>query len=264
MWLRKAAIGLGLAAATYLAALVVASWVVAATVERDVQHRLATTLDGTATVGDATVSLLRGSIAVTGVHAERHHLGTLALDVDRIELDVAPLGAFAVVRSPRALRVTGGHLVVTGAGALDGLERGHAQVDVGAVELRASELTLAVTSLWPELARVHLVLDRVRAGPTRFRTPLSWVFTLDELDARVELPGGSAFTLAYRDGALTARGGLFGAAPITVPVDLRYRAGVDETVQLRALAFELGKRLAVERARRWFLGRALELTVRSR
>lgn len=223
-----------------------------------VRARLATSLDGEATVGDAAVDLVRGRVAVTRVGAERHHLGTLRLDVERIEVDLAPLGAVLFDRDPRAIRIAGAHLLVSGAGALDGIEhRDHAPLHTGAVEIVDSELTIVATTMWPELARVRLAIERVAAGDTTFRTPLSWVFTLEELIARVELPGSLSFELRYRDGALTARGSFFGDTPITVPVSLAYRPGVDEATQLRAIAVQLAKRLVVERARRWFWQRAL-------
>lgn len=258
MRLRKLAVGIVVAVGAYLGLLVVAGWLGGGLAERAIRERLAVSLDGDATVGDATVGLVRGTIAVTAVAVERHHLGTLRLDIDRIDVEVAPLGAVVLDRDPRAIRVAGAHLLVSGAGALDLPARPRAPpISVGAVEIVDSDLTIVATTAWPELARVRLVIERVTAGPTRFVTPLSWVFSLEELVARVEVSGGLVVTLSYRDGVLTAGGSLIGDTPIAVPIALAYRPGVDEPTQLRAIAIELGKRLVVERARRWFRRRAL-------
>ena len=258
MRLRKLVVGLAIAIVAYVAILVVTGWLVGGMVEREIRDRLARTLDGDARVGDASIGLVRGTIVVTDVGVIRHHLGTLQLDIERIDVDVAPLGAVVIDREPRSIRIRGAHLLISGAGALDRPDRPPSPpIQVGAVEIVDSELTIVATTAWPELARVHLVIERVKAGPTRFVTPLSWIFALEVLAAQVELPGGVAFTLTYQDGALTAEGSLFGDTPITVPVALAYQPGVDEPTQLRAIAFELGKRLAIERARRWFMRRAL-------
>lgn len=257
MRLRKLAVGLTLAIVGYLGLLVAAGWIASDRVARVVRDRLGASLDGRAQVADVDLGLVRGAVAVTGVVVERHHVGTLRLEVARIDVDVAPLGAVVFDREPRSVRVRGAHLLVSGAGALDGLEHPkRPPLHVGAVEIVDSDLTIVATTAWPELARVRLVIERVVAGPTTFRTPLSWIFALDELAARVELPGGATIALRYRDGALTAQGSLFGDAPLTVPVSLAYQPGVDEPSQLRAIAFELGKRLAIERTRRWFWRRA--------
>jgi hypothetical protein len=254
----KVAIGVAAVAAGYLVLLVVAGWAAGGLAARTLRDRLALTLDGEAAVGDASVALVRGKLVATDVSVERRHFGTLRLDIDRIDVEVAPLGAVIFDRDPAAIRVRGGRLVITGAAALDLPERArHQPIEVGSVEIVDSELTIAAASAWQDLARVHIVLERVRAGPTRFRTPLSWLFALEALSARVELPGQLAFTVTYADGVLSARGSLFGDVPVTVPFTLPRRPGDDEAAQLRALAFELGKRLAAERARRWFLGQAL-------
>lgn len=259
----KAAVWVAAIAAGFLAVLVVAGWIAGGVAARELRDKLAATLDGRAEVGDVSVALVRGRLVATGVSVEREHYGTLRLEIDRIDVDVAPLGWVAIDRTPRAIRVDGARLLITGAGALDLPPRPRAApIEVGAVEITGGEITIAAASSWAQLARVRLVLDHVRAGRTRFVTPLSWLFALEALSARVELPGDVAFTVTYADGALTARGSFFGDAPLTVPFTPRGTPGADEPAQLRALAFDLGKRLVMERARRWFVGAALRSAVR--
>jgi hypothetical protein len=83
------------------------------------------------------------------------------------------------------------------------------------------------------------------------RTALSWIFTLEELVARVDLPAGMTVRLGFKDGKLSASGGFFGATPVTIDFVLPPLDGSDEVAQLIAIGKELGKQLAIERARRW-------------
>lgn len=251
------ALGVAGALAAYLAVLIVLGVALRGTVARKVRDRLAVSLDGQAAVGEARLDLVRGHATVRGLVVERQHLGTLRLAIDRVDVELAPLGAVVFAHEPRQVRVVGAHLTISGAGALEMPPRERSMVTVGGLDVTASDVDLVVTNAWPELAHVRLVIERFRAGRTTFRTPLSWVFSLEELDARVELTGTTGFTLRYRDGRLSAQGGVFGDAPVDIAVTLPRDPGPDEPARLRALAFELGKRLAIERGKRWLTRRLL-------
>ncbi len=240
----------------YPLVLVVLGYALAGHAAETVRDRLALSLDGDARVGSVDLGLLRGRLVVDDVVVERHHRGTLRLAIEHIEVDVAPLGAVVVARDPRRVFVRGAHIAISGAGALDLPQREHTVITLGALEVVDSDLAIMVTTAWPELGQVRLVLERFRAGRTVLRTPLSWVFALEALDARVELPGDADFALRYADGRLSAVGGVFGDAPVEIAIQLPRTPGPDEPAQLRALAFELGKRLVIERGKRW-LGRRL-------
>ncbi len=222
-----------------------------------VRDRLAQSLDGEARVGAVELGLVRGRIAVDDLVVERHHLGTLRLAIDHVEVEVAPLGAVVVARTPRRVFVRGAHIAISGAGALDLPERERTVLTLGGLEVVDSDLAIVVTTAWPELGQVRLRLDRFRAGRTVLRTPLSWVFALEELEARVELPGDAGFALRYAGGKLSAVGGVFGDQPVVIAIELPRTPGPDEPAQLRALAFELGKRLVIERGKRWLSRRLL-------
>lgn len=228
-------------------------------VGRIIERRLAESLDGQARVGAVELGLVRGTAAVRGVVVERHHLGgTLTLAIDQLEVDVAPLGAVVVDREPRQVRVRGAHLTISGAGALDlPKQPPHPPIALGAIDVAASDLQIVVATDWPELGQVALRIDHLRAGRTVLRTPLSWVFSLIELDARVELPGDADFAIHYLDGRLSAIGGLFGDRPVAIEIELPRTPGPDEPAQLRALALELGKRLVIARGKAWLLKKAL-------
>ena len=57
--------------------------------------------------------------------------------------------------------------------------------------------------------------------------------------------------LAFKAGRLSASGGFFGETPVTIDFVLPRLDGSGEVAQLIALGKELGKQLALERARRW-------------
>lgn len=253
----KVAIGVVATVALYLVALLVLGVALRGRVAATVRDRLAVSLDGEARVGGATLDLVRGQVTVRDVVVERHHLGTLRLAIAQIDVEVAPLGAVVVARTPELVAVRGAQLTISGAGALDLPERAPSVITLGAIEVVDSELAIVVTTAWPELGQVRLRLDRFRAGRTVLRTPLSWVFALEELDARVELPGDADFALRYRAGRLSAVGGVFGDSPVEIAIELPRTPGPDEPAQLRALAFELGKRLVIERGKRWLTRRLL-------
>ncbi|MEZ4399344.1 MAG: hypothetical protein R3B06_04960 [Kofleriaceae bacterium] len=244
-------VGLAAIAALYLTALVVVGYAARGWVADVVRDRLALSLDGRARVGRVDLGLVRGRLALADVEVERDHQGQLRLAIARLEVDVAPLGAVVVDRAPRQITVRGARLAISGGGALGLPHRAGPPIAVGGVEIIDSELVIAATSALPGLAEVRVKLDRVRCGPTRFVTPMSWLFALDVLEARVELPGGRGFSIAYRDRVLTAVGGPFGQAPVTIDIELPRIPGDDEPAQVRAVAFSLGTKLVAALARGW-------------
>ena len=156
-------------------------------------------------------------------------------------------------RDARAVRVTGGRLQVSGLAVLRLPPRpARPPIRIGALALDDCALVLMATGSWPGLARVELTIERARSRATVLRTALSWLFTLEELVARVELPAGVVVRLEYRAGVLSAAGGPFGSAPVVVPFVIPAVDDADEVEQLAALGKELGKQLAIAQARRWW------------
>lgn len=240
------------AIAGYLLVLGGLGWVAGGMVARDVRARLAASLDAEAEVGGASVSLVRGAASIRDLEVRREHDGHLTLALDALELDLAPLGAVLWDREPRSVVVTGGRLEVSGLGVLRLPPRPkHPPIRVGALALDDCALVLMATGLWPGLARVELIIERARSGATVLRTALSWLFTLEELVARVELPAGVTVRLVYRSGVLSAAGGPFGAMPVIIPFAIPPVDDSDEVAQLAALGKELGKELVLAEARRW-------------
>ncbi len=251
----KIGLWVGGALAGYLLLLVVLGWLAGGLVARSVRDRLAASFDGEAEVGGASVSLVRGAASIQDIHVEREHDGHLTLDLAELTLDLAPLGSVVWDRVPRAVHVRGGRLDVTGLGVLRKPPRPkRPPIRVGALALDDCALSLMATGAWPGLARVELTIERARAGSTVLRTALSWLFTLEELVARVELPAGVTIRLEYRAGVLSAAGGPFGPVPVVVPFAIPPVDDADEVAQLAALGKALGKELALAQARRWLGG----------
>ena len=251
-------IGLAVLAAIYLVILVIAGWIAAGVVADRIQSRLAGSLDARVTVGDTDVGLITGTVEVEHLHLERDHIARLELTIDRLEVDVAPMGWVVFDREPAAVRVRGGRLLIAGPEALNLPPRpAQPPVRVGSLEIENGVIDLMVTGYWPGLARMVITIERARSHSTTLRTGLSWLFTLEELVARVDLPAGMTVRITYKDRALSASGGFFGATPVTIPFVLPPLDDRSESVQLVALGKELGKQLAIERARRW-LGKHLK------
>ena len=250
--IHKIGLWTGGALAGYLLALLVVGWLLGGVVARDVRDRLGASLDAEAAVGEASVSLLRGAASIREIEVRREHDGLLTLDVDELALDLAPLGAVLWDREPREVAIAGGRLEVSGLGVLRLPHRPEQPpIRIGGLRLERCALVLVATGLLPGLTRVELTIERARSGATVLRTALSWLFTLEDLVARVELPAGVTVRLTYRAGVLSAVGGPFGDTPVVVPFALPAIDDADEVEQLAALGKELAKQLALAQARRW-------------
>jgi hypothetical protein len=249
-----ARIGIGLAVLTaaYFIFLVIAGWITSGIVADKIQTRLAGSLDAEVHVGDAEVGLISGTFTVTDLHLERSKIDTLTLDIKRLEADIAPMGWVVFDREPRHVRVIDGLLTISGAGALVLPPRPkQPPIRVGALTIENGVIDLMATGYWPGLAHMVITIEHAHADATTLRTGLSWLFTLQDLVARIDLPAHITVRIEYRDGKLSASGGFFGETPVTIPFQLPIYDNRDEVAQLLAMGKELGKQLAIERAKRW-------------
>lgn len=248
----KVGIGLIFLAVVYLLALLVLGKVAGGVVADQIQERLSRSLDAEVRVGGAQVGLIGGTVTVSDLRIERTRIDHFGVEIRTLDVDIAPMGWAVIDRSLHEVKVRGARLTVTGAGALQLPPRPKAPpVTVGALEIEDAVLDLQATGYWPGLARIVITIEKARTGPTTFRTALSWIFTLEELVARVDLPAGMTVRLGFREGRLSASGGFFGETPVTIDFKLPRLDGRDEVAQLVAIGKELGKQLAIERARRW-------------
>jgi hypothetical protein len=253
---RRVALILGGVVAVWLLALVIGGSCYARRAGERIGERLAESIQGTSSVGDVSLSLVRGRFDMRDLHVGREDaVGKLALDVRDIECDLSPLGLSLVRRACTDLRVSGVKLEVSTT-ALFQLKRprrpppraDHIVVDDAAIEFAPSALT-------PGIGAIRIDIVHAEAGATRLVTPLSWLFALQTMEARLALPAGIRIQLTYRDGVLQAQGSLFGARPVSVPVAIPpVDESADARTQLRTLAsvgMRAATRLVARRADEW-------------
>lgn len=220
-----------------------------------VARRVGESMMATATVDDASLSMLRGWIELDGLHVKRDDLGVLMIDVGHVECDLLPLGLAFVDRSCGDLVVDTVRLSMSSAAVLQLKKPKRRPLRAERVEIRDAVLVFSPSAFLPELGKIEIRIDYVEAGPTTFKTPLSWVFTMRELRATLDLPADIVVKLAYKNGAFTAQGSIFGSAPVTLPVSLPTANSADdakaEIAKLITFATRLAEDLLETRAKNW-------------
>lgn len=223
---------------------------------RGVADRFGESLQGTATFEGADLSLVRGGLTLERLAVRRDDaLGKLSLDVAGVRCDLPPLGLALVDRECRELAIDGMRMEVSALALLRLKKVKRPPTRADRVVIRDAVLGFAPSAFLPDLGRIQIRVERAVAGPTRFRTPLSWIFALRELRASFDLPAGLVVHLAYRGGVLSASGSMFGAGPVEIPVALPVRDAADdgqaELARLVELGRDIAERLAGARAREW-------------
>ena len=250
---RKLLIGVGLAAVTYTALLLVLGWVLEGVVETRVKEQLEYTLRANEiSVADVDVSLVRGRVVLRGVKAKRSGLGTASLTIDVVELDIARMGWALVDQEPSRLELVGAHLDLSAAGVAT-LQSSDVvrQLSVGRFIMRDSKVTLAVTSLFPGLGQAELVVDEAQAQDVELHNAMSWLYKTQILKARLNLPGSTMVVVGYADEMLTVGGSLMGSKPVVIPfVWPKSDPTKLELSQILSLAKTLIKALGPELAKR--------------
>ncbi|HWO22127.1 MAG TPA: hypothetical protein VNO30_25365 [Kofleriaceae bacterium] len=242
--------------AVWLVVLVVLGFTHAARTGRQVADRFGDSLQGSATFTGADLSLVRGALDLQDLAVRRDDvLGKLSLDVAGVSCDLPPLGLALVDRDCSELSIDGMRLEVSALALLRPRKGKRPPMRADRVVIRDAVLGFGASAFAPNLGRVQIRVERAVAGPTRFRTPLSWLFALRELRASFDLPAGLTVHLVYRGGMMSAAGSLFGSEPVEIPVSLPVREAADDgAAELRRLV-EFGKRVAEElvarRAQEW-------------
>jgi len=196
--------------------------------------RIGESLQGSATLGDVDVALIRGRLELEQLSVHRDDvIGHLSLDVADIDCELAPLGwALFQLKNPKRRPIRADRVVIDDA-----------------------ELTFAPSAFLPSLGRIRITVDHAEAGPTVFVTPLSWIFGLSTLHAHVELPAGLAVNLTYDHGVFGAAGSLFGSTPVQLPLELPvatlYVDAHAEVAALIKLGTNLAEQLVAKRAEDW-------------
>lgn len=253
---RRLALGGVIAIALWLATLIVLDAVVAARQAATTTARVGESLQGTATLADLDLALIRGRLELDGLAVHRDDvIGHLSLDVRDVTCELAPLGWALVDRGCRELAVRGVRLEVSTAALFKLRHPKHAPIHADRVVIDDAQLAFAPSAFLPSLGRIQISIDHAEAGPTTFLTPLSWIFALQTLHASVELPAGLTVHLTYDHGVFGAAGSLFGSTPVVLPLQLPvatlYPDAHEEIQALVKLGTDLAEQLVAKRAEDW-------------
>ncbi len=220
-----------------------------------VAKRIGDSMVATATIDDASLSLVRGWIELSGLRVRKDDLGVLSIDIGHVECDLLPMGLALIDRSCGDLVVDKVRLTMTSAAVLQLRRPKQKPLTADRVVISDAVLSFSPSAFLPELGKIEIRLDYVEAGPTTFKTPLSWLFTMRELRATLDLPADIVVKLAYQNGSITAQGSIFGSAPVTLPVSLPTLDSADdakaEIAKLITFAKNLAEDLLETRAKNW-------------
>jgi len=242
--------------AVWIALLFILGFALANSTGRAVSGRLGESLRATSKFASSTLGLVRGKFYLEQMSLRRDDvIGQLSLDVGEVTCDLPPLGVALVDRDCRQLAVDGVRLEVSTA-ALFKLPRPVRKPFVAEhVTLTNAELTFSPSAFVPGFGRIHIAIAHAEAGRTLFKTPLSWLFHLEEIDAAFDLPANISLRLAYRAGRLTASGNVFGSKPVELTIALPSLDGSEdaqtEIAKLVAFAKSLAEQLVEQRVENW-------------
>jgi hypothetical protein len=239
----------------WIVVLVIAGTTCGGATGRRVAQRVADSLNAEVTIEHSDLALVRGRVELEGMKVRKEDLGHLAIDVANVRCDLPPLGLALVDRECRELVIDKVRLEVTSAAVFQLKRPKKKPLRARHVELHDAVLTFSPSAFLPELGKIEIRVDDMIAGPTTFKTPLSWMFSMQELRATLDLPAGIVVKLEYKQGVLTAAGGIFGAKPVRLPIAIPLADGADdakaEVAKLVALGRQIAERLVEQRAKDW-------------
>ena len=202
--LRRIGLGLAVAVGGWIVALVVLGSLGADAARARLQADLARALGAEVHVDELDLALVRGVVAARGVRMHKTTGGELDVEVAAARADVAPLGGVLATQRLRSLTARGITVRASNRAVLTGQVLGDQPLVADAIAIDDAHVELGAGTLVPGIA-VTIDARRVRAGPTRLVTPLSWVLALRELDARLDVIGGPV-DVTLRGTTLTAVG----------------------------------------------------------
>ena len=220
-----------------------------------VAARIGDSLAATVTVDDSNLALVRGRLALTGLKVRKDDVGHLAIDIGDIRCELPPLGLSLIDRECRDLVIDKVRLEVSTLAVFKFKKPKRKPLRARRVEINDAVLAFSPSAFLPELGKIEIQVDYVEAGPTVFKTPMSWIFSMKELRATLDLPADIVIKLHFKDGVLRASGGVFGSTPVELPFSIPITGeGDDAQVEIQKLV-ALGKQLAEElvekRAKDW-------------
>jgi hypothetical protein len=240
----------------WIAVLFVLGFVFAGRTGNKVAKRFGESVQGVATVGDSSLGLVLGSFSAEKLSVRRDDLiGKVSIDVDEVTCDLAPLGIALVDRSCGDLEIKGVKLELSTIAIFKMPRPKRKPFRADRVVIENADLTFSPSAFLPSLGQVKIRIERAEAGPTTFKSPLSFLFNLETLRAQVELPAGITLLVGYANGKLTAAGSVFGSTPVELPLVLPKIESTDdakaELEKLVAFGKDLASQLVAQKAEDW-------------
>lgn len=243
--------------ALWIAVLAILGAVFGGREEQKTRERIGKSLQAKVTIATSDLGLVRGRLSLESLAIRRDEaVGHLWIDVGAMRCELAPLGWALIDHDCRELAVRGVKVEVSTA-ALFKLKppSGSKPIHVDRIVIDDAQFVFLPSAIAPNLGRIEISIDHAVAGPTTLRTPLSWLFSLEVLEARFALPAGITLHLSYRLGLLTVAGSVFGSTPVTLPVTIpaadSARDAHEEMQLLLGVGKDAAKRLVAQRATDW-------------
>ncbi|MFT3693205.1 MAG: hypothetical protein QM831_08690 [Kofleriaceae bacterium] len=251
---KRFAIGGVIVIAVWLIALLIIGAIVGSRTATTTKQRIAESLHGSASLDDADLALIRGRLEMKHLAVHRDDLvGHLALDVQDVDCELAPLGLALFDRSCHSLAIRGIRLDVSTAALFQLKHPKQNPITADRVTIDDAVFSFSASALLPELGKIIITIDHADAGVTTFKTPLSWLFSLENLRAHIDVANVTVY-LTYANGSFGASGSLFGSTPVVVPLQLPVATILDGKAELALLiktGEDLAEQLVQKRAEDW-------------
>jgi hypothetical protein len=220
-----------------------------------VAERIGESLQAQAVIDAHDLALVRGRFSLEHLRVSRDDVvGKLALDVGSIRCELAPFGFALFDSSCSELAISKVRLSLSTFALWKLRKPKRLPIRAGAVVIDDAELVFSPSAVVPSLGKIRFAIVHAEAGATTFKTPLSWVFQLQTLQATLDLPIGT-IKLTYANGIMTAAGSIFGSTPVHVPFPIPPSDPEEEPqkeiARLGKLGRELAERLVAQKARDW-------------
>ena len=261
MWKRAATIAAGVIVG-WIVVLFFLGLALGSRQERKTTERLADSLQALVTIETSDLALVRGRWSLERL-AIRHDdaVGKLSIDVAGVRCELGPLGWALIDRECSELAVSGVRMEVSSTAIFKLPKPKRKPTFADRIVIDDAQLVFLASAVMPSLGRIEIAIDHAESGPTLLRTPLSWLFTLEVLRAKLALPAGITLLLSYQHGVLTVSGSLFGLTPVELPVQLPIvttaKDAHEEMQQLVQLGKGIAERLVARRAQDWLRSKIL-------
>jgi hypothetical protein len=251
---RRVLLAIAAFAVAWVVACVIIGFAYESRVTGRVTEQLGESLKADATIDSADLAMLRGALRMDRLAVRRDDaIGKLTLDVAEVRCQLPPLGGALFDRECRELAVRGAHLEASAAAVFQIKNPKRPPIHARHLTIDDAVFAFAPSAILPNIGRIEIHIDHAEAGATTFKTPLSWLFALETLRARIDLPAHVTVELAYDGGTLSAMGTLFGSTPVSIPLALPEPRGDahDEVRDLVSLGSDAATRLVAKRAEDW-------------